>query len=232
MLQQFQELEKLGSGSFSEVWKVIRRADHQIYAMKKIKMGTLNEKEKQNALNKIRLLASLNQEFIIRYKEALYNEDTQTLGIIMEYAEGGDVAKQITNKQNQTQKFQEQEIWQALIQITQGLKELHEKLIFHRDIKSANIFISNGVYKLGDLNVSKIALHVIQFKQIETMHHQKFGEMNHMTINRISGHQGVFYMKCAICILHFKLWIWKACIKRFRKESALSQMGMVINQFR
>lgn len=26
----------------------------------------------------------------------------------------------------------------------------------HRDIKSANIFISEGVYKLGDLNVSKI----------------------------------------------------------------------------
>jgi len=28
--------------------------------------------------------------------------------------------------------------------------------ILHRDIKSANIFVSNGVYKLGDLNVSKI----------------------------------------------------------------------------
>lgn len=26
----------------------------------------------------------------------------------------------------------------------------------HRDIKSANIFIANGVYKLGDLNVSKV----------------------------------------------------------------------------
>ncbi|CAD8099978.1 unnamed protein product [Paramecium primaurelia] len=168
MLHQFQELEKLGAGSFSEVWKVMRRADHQIYAMKKIKMGTLNEKEKQNALNEIRLLASLNQEFIIGYKEALYIEETQTLGIIMEYAEGGDIAKQITNKQNKTQKFQEQEIWQALIQITQGLKELHEKLIFHRDVKSANIFISNGIYKLGDLNVSKIAQRGLLYTQTGT----------------------------------------------------------------
>ena len=59
----------------------MRRADHQIYAMKKIKMGTLNEKEKQNALNEIRLLASLNQEFIIGYKEALYMEGIVCLDI-------------------------------------------------------------------------------------------------------------------------------------------------------
>ena len=42
------------------VTKVLRRSDRQVYAMKKIKMGALNEKEKQNALNEIRLLASLN----------------------------------------------------------------------------------------------------------------------------------------------------------------------------
>jgi NIMA (never in mitosis gene a)-related kinase len=28
--------------------------------------------------------------------------------------------------------------------------------IVHRDLKSANIFISDGHYKIGDLNVSKI----------------------------------------------------------------------------
>lgn len=39
----------------------------------------------------------------------------------------------------------------------QGLKILHKNSIIHRDIKSANIFFSNGIAKLGDLNVSKIA---------------------------------------------------------------------------
>ena len=29
--------------------------------------------------------------------------------------------------------------------------------ILHRDIKCANIFLSNGIAKLGDLNVSKVA---------------------------------------------------------------------------
>ena len=38
-----------------------------------------------------------------------------------------------------------------------GLKTLHDMKIYHRDIKCANVFInSEGVYKLGDLNVSKV----------------------------------------------------------------------------
>ena len=38
-----------------------------------------------------------------------------------------------------------------------GLKTLHEKKILHRDLKSANVFIIGNRYKIGDLNVSKVA---------------------------------------------------------------------------
>jgi len=39
-----------------------------------------------------------------------------------------------------------------------GLKALHELKIYHRDMKSANIFLNkDGTVKLGDMNVSKIA---------------------------------------------------------------------------
>ncbi len=39
-----------------------------------------------------------------------------------------------------------------------GLNQLHRMGIYHRDIKSANVFLNKSqVYKLGDLNVSKIA---------------------------------------------------------------------------
>lgn len=41
-------------------------------------------------------------------------------------------------------------------QVLTGLSVLHDMNIIHRDLKSANIFISDGVYKLGDLNVSKL----------------------------------------------------------------------------
>ena len=44
-----------------------------------------------------------------------------------------------------------------MVHVCRGLKSLHDKKIIHRDLKSANIFITDeGVYKLGDLNVSKV----------------------------------------------------------------------------
>jgi NIMA (never in mitosis gene a)-related kinase len=42
--------------------------------------------------------------------------------------------------------------------MVRGLKALHDLKICHRDIKCANIFMTKeGVVKLGDLNVSKVA---------------------------------------------------------------------------
>lgn len=40
--------------------------------------------------------------------------------------------------------------------IVQGLNALHNMNILHRDLKSANVFLSNGNAKLGDMNVSKV----------------------------------------------------------------------------
>lgn len=41
-------------------------------------------------------------------------------------------------------------------QVLSGLNILHERNIIHRDLKSANIFIADGNYKIADLNVSKL----------------------------------------------------------------------------
>ena len=45
---------------------------------------------------------------------------------------------------------------------------MHEKSILHRDVKSANVFISNGCYKLGDLNVSKVQSNECKFASTQT----------------------------------------------------------------
>lgn len=63
-----------------------------------------------------------------------------------------------------------------MIQITQGLKVLHDLKIFHRDLKvmyfvilSANVFLTkSGAAKLGDMNVSKIAKNGLLYTQTGT----------------------------------------------------------------
>ena len=87
----------------------------------------------------------------------------------MEYCDKGDLFQKITmHKKNETL-FEEKEIWNTLIQILLGLKELHSRKIFHRDLKSANIFLSkSGAVKVGDLNVSKIAKKGLLYTQTGT----------------------------------------------------------------
>jgi NIMA (never in mitosis gene a)-related kinase 1/4/5 len=133
-LSQFDVLGKLGEGAFATVFKVRRKSDNQIYALKKVKFGPLSAKEKENALNEVRILASFEHPNIVAYKEAFFDEGT-CLCIITEFAEGGDILGKIESHKKMRTRFTEQEIWDALIQICYGLLSLHQKNILHRDIK-------------------------------------------------------------------------------------------------
>lgn len=77
----------------------------------------------------------------------------------MELASEGDLNKLIESSRLKGG-VEECEIWNALVQITVGLKILHDKKILHRDLKGANIFVSEKnerkIYKIGDLNISKV----------------------------------------------------------------------------
>lgn len=54
--------------------------------------------------------------------------------------------------------MEEDKIWAIFIQVVRALHILHSRKIFHRDLKSANVFLSTETHaKLGDLNVSKVA---------------------------------------------------------------------------
>ena len=53
-----------------------RKNDKIIYAMKKVKMQKLSRTEKQNAINEVRILASVNHPNVIGYKEAFFEDST------------------------------------------------------------------------------------------------------------------------------------------------------------
>ena len=78
-IKNFKVLENIGSGSFSKVFKVQKDEDKQFYALKRIKILKLKEKDRENTLNEIRLLASLSDENIVPYKEAFIDDKTSTL---------------------------------------------------------------------------------------------------------------------------------------------------------
>ena len=156
-MKGFEILSKLGEGAYSIVYKVRRKVDNKAYALKKVLFKGLNEKEKNNALNEVRILASIKSPFVVSYKEAFISEPDKSLCLVMEFADRGDLYQKISSMKKRKQLFEEVDVWKIFIQITRGLKSLHDLKILHRDFKSANIFLfSDGTAKVGDLNVSKV----------------------------------------------------------------------------
>ena len=128
------------------------------YALKKVRLDFLSEKERTNAINEVRILASVKDANVISYKEVFVDKNYNSLCIIMEYCDYGDLYQKIVKNSKDQATFSENDIWKMLIQVISGLKALHDIKIMHRDIKSANIFMNkDGTCKLGDMNVSKLA---------------------------------------------------------------------------
>ncbi len=79
-MNDFQIISKLGEGAYSTVFKARRLVDGNIYALKKVKLSNLSDKEKQNALNEVRILASIKSNYVVSYKEAFFEENENSLG--------------------------------------------------------------------------------------------------------------------------------------------------------
>ncbi len=61
------------------MFKVRRPDDGKEYALKKVKMEHLSEKERENAINEVRILASIKHPNVIQYKEAFIDEQSKSL---------------------------------------------------------------------------------------------------------------------------------------------------------
>lgn len=68
-----------GDGAYSVVYKVMRKSNNKVYALKKVKIAGLSEKEKENALNEVRILASIKRPNVISYKESFIDQDSESL---------------------------------------------------------------------------------------------------------------------------------------------------------
>ena len=168
-MSDFEILKQLGKGAFGSVYLVKRKADNNIYALKSVIMDKLKKKEQENSLNEVRILASIRHPNIIGYKEAFWDENSQSINIVMEYANEGDLQHKIEQYKKENRFFEENIIWSYSIQMVEGLKALHDEKIMHRDLKSANVFLfNNKICKLGDLNVSKVVKNKMLYTQTGT----------------------------------------------------------------
>lgn len=183
----FEKVKFIGKGTYGSVWLVKRKSTGKIYALKEVDMKAKKQVEREESVNEIRILASIQHPNIIRYRDS-FIEGT-TLYIIIDYADGGDLGVAISTHRESGTRMNEDYIWTVFIQIALGVEYLHRNRVLHRDLKSSNVFLSTDVpvtVRIGDLGVAKLLKNSSAYTQVGTPFYVSPEIWNHIPYNEKS----------------------------------------------
>ena len=150
----------IGHGAFGSVYKAVHNSSNKLYAIKIIDFSKGNNKENNNIINynyfsvqqETSLMKLVNQSnYIVKYYGSYFSRKSNTLWLILEYCCSGSTIDLMLSM-NRT--FSEVEVATIMEMVLQGLILIHSKNLIHRDIKGANILLSeDGYAKLADFGV-------------------------------------------------------------------------------
>ena len=129
---------EIGEGAYGTVYKIT--IGNEKYAVKKINLKNLTEKEILSIENEVKDLININHENIVKYYN-LY-KDKNFFFILMEYCNNSDLRKLIKyKKENENNSLFDNKIIYSIVKdICLGIKKMHSKNIIHRELKPENIF--------------------------------------------------------------------------------------------
>ncbi|KAK5134793.1 hypothetical protein LTR08_006168 [Meristemomyces frigidus] len=147
MADDYQMLEELGSGSFGIVYRALEKSTGDNVAIKHIDLEGSDD-DIREIQQEISLLATCSSEYVTRYK-ASFVKGTK-LWIVMEYLGGGSCLDLL-----RPGPMAESYVAIIMRELLHGLDYLHSTGKIHRDIKAANILLSeSGQVKIADFGVA------------------------------------------------------------------------------
>ncbi|KAH7680261.1 NEKL-1 protein, partial [Aphelenchoides avenae] len=161
----YERIRVVGKGSFGMAILYRRKDDDSLVILKEINMHELTPAERQLSLNEVSLLSRLDHPHIISYYDSF--EEDGILMIEMEYADGGTLAQFLARREEY---IEESEIMYMFEQMISAVSYLHDNHVLHRDLKTANIFLTkDNLVKIGDFGISKIMGTETKFQGAQTI---------------------------------------------------------------
>ena len=151
--KKYKKIKELGNGDYRRVYQVLNEEENKYYALKKKRFFEFSEEELDLFQNEAKLLSIFNNEHIVKYYDS--SKDNKFFYILMEYCEGLDLKQFINEYKSKNEKIDEKIIYNIVLDLCLGIKEIHKKKIIHRDLKPENIFIDKDkIIKIGGFNFS------------------------------------------------------------------------------
>jgi len=150
-MNNFEQLNLLGAGTFGRVHRVRNKFTKKEYAMKVLRKSVIMQlKQVEHLKNELDILMSINHPFIIRLHKTYV--DTRNIYLLMELSGGEffNLLRTMGRLDREATRFYSAEM--VLV-----LEHLHERSIVYRDLKPENVLLDNdGHIKICDFGFAKV----------------------------------------------------------------------------
>ncbi|CAH0041603.1 unnamed protein product [Clonostachys solani] len=147
----FQQLEKLGEGTYATVFKGRNRQTGELVALKEIHLDS-EEGTPSTAIREISLMKELKHENIVGLHDVIHTENK--LMLVFEYMDGD--LKRYMDTHGERGALPPTTIKSFMYQLLKGIDFCHQNRVLHRDLKPQNLLINNkGILKLGDFGLAR-----------------------------------------------------------------------------
>ncbi|XP_043706886.1 probable serine/threonine-protein kinase At1g54610 isoform X2 [Telopea speciosissima] len=147
----FEKLDKIGQGTYSNVYKARDLISGKIVALKKVRFDNLEPESVKFMAREILVLRRLEHPNVVKLEGLVTSRMSCSLYLVFEYMEH-DLAGLAACPGI---KFTEPQVKCYMKQLLSGLEHCHNQGVLHRDIKGSNLLLDNeGVLKLADFGLA------------------------------------------------------------------------------
>ncbi|KAL3319601.1 Serine/threonine-protein kinase Nek11 [Cichlidogyrus casuarinus] len=135
---RYKVVRKLGKGAFGTVFLVndskLNDNDDNAKALKVSEIEDFEMEETQSVIKEARMMSKLNHPYIVKFMDSFL--DKNSICILTEFCEGGDLTDFIKNMKINGEQMNEEKASRWFTQMLLGTSYLHSKRMLHRDLKS------------------------------------------------------------------------------------------------